>query len=264
MTSTNESKGKGKVKETDIEEGRPVPARLPSSVSIFTDYTSTAPSSPSKLTPNRPFPSASATNLFDGPTSPASPHFKDPYHGGTFPPSPSVSSNRSFATSSGTPKAGKKFFGTRSAPSVRSNHTMPELVALNDVDQWGVGSRAGPRTPTSPKKGSNTPPEVGVRRKNSSSKMLAKGLSRSLTRMGSVMKRSTSGARMGMAGQGTGTEADENAIRKTRNRHSVVHEEMGNEWERVDMQQEVTEGDTSITRPFNVEVSFYNLSSPQS
>jgi len=69
---------------------------------------------------------------------------------------------------------------------------------------------------------------------------------------------------MGMAGPGTATEADENAIRKTRNRHSVVHEEMGHEWERVDMQQEVTEGDASITRPFNVEVSFFNLSSPQS
>jgi len=64
---------------------------------------------------------------------------------------------------------------------------------------------------------------------------------------------------MGMAGPGTATEADENAIRKTRNRHSVVHEEMENEWERVDMQQEVTEGDASITRPFNVEVSFYDL-----
>jgi hypothetical protein len=126
---------------------------------------------------------------------------------------------------------------------------MPDLVAYNDMDQWGVGSAgSGSRTPTSPKKGSNTPPEVGVRRKNSSSKMLAKGLSRSLTRMGSVMKRSTSNARMGLA-------SDENQNRRMRNRHSVVHEEMGEDWERVDIHKEVTEGDVSITRPFNVEVS---------
>ena len=65
--------------------------------------------------------------------------------------------------------------------------------------------------------------------------------------MGSVMKRSTSGAR--------GLASDENQNRRMRNRHSVVHEEMGEEWERVDMQKEVTEGDVSITRPFNVEVS---------
>jgi hypothetical protein len=130
---------------------------------------------------------------------------------------------------------------------------MPDLVAYNDLDQWGVGSAgAGPRTPTSHKKGSNTPPEVGVRRKNSSSKMLAKGLSRSLTRMGSVMKRNPSNAKMGLA-------SDENQNRRMRNRHSVFHEEMregeGEDWERVDIQKEVTEGDISITRPFNVEVS---------
>jgi len=36
----------------------------------------------------------------------------------------------------------------------------------------------------------------------------------------------------------------------------TVHEEMGEGWERVDIKKELTpEGDTSITRPFNVEVS---------
>ena len=69
--------------------------------------------------------------------------------------------------------------------------------------------------------------------------------------MGSVMKRSTSGAR--------GLASDENPNRRMRNRHSVVHEEMGEEWERVDLQKEVTEGDVSITRPFNVEVSLILL-----
>jgi hypothetical protein len=74
--------------------------------------------------------------------------------------------------------------------------------------------------------------------------------------MGSVMKRSTSGAKVGMAGNATGV-SNENMNRRMRNRHSVVHEEMGDEWERVDMQKEVAEedGDSSITRPFNVEVS---------
>ena len=75
--------------------------------------------------------------------------------------------------------------------------------------------------------------------------------------MGSVMKRNTSGAKIGMAGTTTGM-SDENMNRRMRNRHSVVHEEMGDEWQRVDMQKGVVEedGDSSITRPFNVEVSF--------
>ena len=75
--------------------------------------------------------------------------------------------------------------------------------------------------------------------------------------MGSVMKRNTSGAKMGMAGTTTGM-SDENMNRRMRNRHSVVHEEMGDEWQQVDMQKGVVEedGDSSITRPFNVEVSF--------
>jgi hypothetical protein len=125
---------------------------------------------------------------------------------------------------------------------------MPEMIAYNDVDQWGVGAGAGPQSPRSPKKDKafNQSSE-GVRRKGSSSKMLAKGLSRGLTRMGSVMKRSTSSAKMGVG------EGDENRRRRV-NRHSIVREEMGEEWERVDIQKEVTEGDTSITRPFNVEV----------
>ena len=74
--------------------------------------------------------------------------------------------------------------------------------------------------------------------------------------MGSVMKRNTSGAKMGMAGTTTGM-SDENMNRRMRNRHSFVHEEMGDEWQRVDMQKVVVEedGDSSITRPFNVEVS---------
>jgi hypothetical protein len=78
--------------------------------------------------------------------------------------------------------------------------------------------------------------------------------------MGSVMKRSTSGAKMGMANTTTGVN-DENMNRRMRNRHSVVHEEMGDEWERVDMQKEIQEeeGDSSITRPFNVEVSYSSL-----
>jgi hypothetical protein len=78
--------------------------------------------------------------------------------------------------------------------------------------------------------------------------------------MGSVMKRSASGAKMGMSGTGAGMGSDENMNRRMRNRHSVVHEEMGDEWERVDIQKEVTEGDSSITRPFNVEVSCPPLS----
>jgi len=75
--------------------------------------------------------------------------------------------------------------------------------------------------------------------------------------MGSVMKRNTSGAKTGMASTTTAM-SDENMNRRMRNRHSVVHEEMGDEWQRVDMQKGVKEqeGDSSITRPFNVEVSF--------
>jgi hypothetical protein len=77
--------------------------------------------------------------------------------------------------------------------------------------------------------------------------------------MGSVMKRGTSGAKMGMANTTTRV-SDENMNRRMRNRHSVVHEEMGDEWERVDMQKEIQEeeGDSSITRPFNVEVSSHS------
>jgi len=85
--------------------------------------------------------------------------------------------------------------------------------------------------------------------------MLAKGLSKSLSRMGSVMKRTTSETAVpttgGMAGKSKNWPSKPN-----HKRTMTVHEEMGEGWERVDIKKELTpEGDTSITRPFNVEVS---------
>jgi hypothetical protein len=53
--------------------------------------------------------------------------------------------------------------------------------------------------------------------------------------------------------------------RAATSRHSTVAEaeEMGEGWERVDMHKEITEGDTSITRPFNVAVSCLSPSNQQ-
>lgn len=169
------------------------------------------------------------------------------------PSSPSAASRHSMSTSTTTPKSSNKFsFGTKSsskstAPSVHSSHTMPEMIAYNDVDQWGAL-----RKPASPScKVSDGPSSgSGLRPKNSSSKLLASGLSRSLTRMGSVMKRSTSDNALSSS-----KSSRKEKWMKKRSRHFTVAEEMGDGWERVDMHREVTEGDTSITRPFNVEVS---------
>lgn len=77
--------------------------------------------------------------------------------------------------------------------------------------------------------------------------------------MGSVMKRSTSDNNMNST---VSTKRKEwTRKRAATNRHSTVAEAeaeaegMGEGWERVDMQREMTEGDRSITRPFNVAVS---------
>jgi hypothetical protein len=85
---------------------------------------------------------------------------------------------------------------------------------------------------------------------------LVKGLSRSLTRMGSVMKRCPSDTVVGGKGSPAGGQKNWPSTKARGKRQSTVQEDMGEGWERVDMQREVTEGDTSITRPFNVEVSF--------
>lgn len=74
--------------------------------------------------------------------------------------------------------------------------------------------------------------------------------------MGSVMKRSTSANGVGTSG---GSRKKDWMSKKRTTQSATVNEEMGEGWERVDMGPEVIEGDTSITRPFNVEVRVSSL-----
>lgn len=83
--------------------------------------------------------------------------------------------------------------------------------------------------------------------------------------MGSVMKRSTSDDNMNLSVSGKRKEWTKKRAATSTSRHSTVAEaeEMGEGWERVDMHREITEGDTSITRPFNVAVSCLSPSDQQ-
>lgn len=241
----------------------PIPQHLPSLTTNITPPYSSQGSPATPTAPRGPFTPTSLDSIRSFATGydPKNP-FGAGFGAGHHPPhSPSGISQHSLSQSTTRKSSGGFMLGTRSsdrsaAPSVRSSNTMPETTAYNDVDQWGA-HRVQP--PISPKReGLGSSLGSGLRRKNSGGKLLVNGmggLSRSLTRMGSVMKRSTSDNNMNSS---VSTKRKDWTRKRAVTRQSTVAEaqEMGEGWERVDMHKEVTEGDSSITRPFNVAVSF--------